>query len=83
MATHLPDVAAVMASLMSTIERDADTANPAQAEAVSLIRRTVALLERSRELKAEQLAIGAELDEIADRLERLSAGVAVAPSAPQ
>jgi hypothetical protein len=83
MVIHLPDVAAVMASLLPAIERDTDSANPAQTEAVALIRRTVALLARSRELKAEQLAISAELDEIVDRLDRLNAGVAAAPSARQ
>jgi len=72
-----------MALVLSAIERDRDSANPAETEAVTLIRRTVTLLERSRELNAEQLAIGAELDEIADRLERLNAGVAAAPSVPQ
>ena len=72
-----------MALLLSAIERGTDPADPTQTEAVALIRRTVTLLALSRELKAEQLAISAELDEIADRLERLSAGVAAAPSAPQ
>jgi hypothetical protein len=83
MAIHLPDVATALASLLPLIERDADHANPAQAEAVALLRRAVALLERARELRAEQLKIGAELEEIADRLQRLNAGVAAAPSVPQ
>lgn len=76
-SVHLPDLAAVAAALLSVLERRCDSSNPVDTEALALLRRAVELLEHRRTLAMEELAVTAELEDIADKLERLKAGLAV------
>jgi hypothetical protein len=83
MSASMPDLATLVSALLPTLERDVDPSNVAQVEAIELLQRAAILFERGRELTLEQLEIGAELEEITERLERLEAGASAAPTGKQ
>jgi hypothetical protein len=83
MQASMPDLATLVSSLLPMLERGHDRSNLVQVEAIELLHRAARLFERGRELTLEQVAIGAELREITERLERLEAGASAAPVGKQ